>query len=137
MAATAVGQSEYPLTYQWQSNGTNISGATTSTYTDTISSTPDGAFTVIVTNAAGSTNMTWDFRLALPGMVEAWGADDSEECDRPVTLTNTMGIAAGEYHSLAVTDSGNVVQWGQYWDGASFYSLGTTPSYTNLVAVAA
>jgi sugar lactone lactonase YvrE len=45
-----------PFTYQWQLNGTNISGATSSSYTTpaTTSSDNGDSFTVVVTNAAGS-----------------------------------------------------------------------------------
>ena len=75
-------------------------------------------------------------------MAEAWGDDDYGESDRPAGLTNVAGIAAGEYQSVAVTDSGTVVQWGQYWDGVDFYSVTNTnhvtlPPTSNVVAVAA
>lgn len=47
-----------PLSYQWQKNGTNISGATSANYTDTITTSADNgaAFTVTVTNSVGSVN---------------------------------------------------------------------------------
>jgi hypothetical protein len=45
-----------PFTYQWQKNNTNISGATSSTYTTpaTVSGDNGAAFRVVVSNAAGS-----------------------------------------------------------------------------------
>jgi alpha-tubulin suppressor-like RCC1 family protein len=137
----AAGQSQYPLTYQWQLNGSNLSGASTSNYTVSVNAGADGEFTMQVTNAAGRTTVSWDVLLALPGMVEAWGADGSGECDRPVGLTNVAAIAAGEYQSIAVTN-GTVVQWGQYSDGGSFYpvtnnSVATPAPGSNVVAVAA
>ena len=152
--ATAVGQTNYPLSYQWQFNGTNIADATNSSYTIPGLAPPvgtyggytvptnEGNYTVIVSNALGSTNATWTEVLAVPGIVNAWGADDSGECDRPAWLTNVEDIAAGEYQSIAVTDSGTVVQWGQYWDYYDFYSVTNTnyvslPPTSNVVAVAA
>ena len=53
-SATAV--STVPCTYQWYRNGVAIAGATASTYTppDPYASTATGAYTVVVTNAAGS-----------------------------------------------------------------------------------
>jgi alpha-tubulin suppressor-like RCC1 family protein len=136
--ATAPGSVDYPLSYQWQLNTTNISGATGSNYTiSTLAPTNDGNYTVVITNALGSTNATWTEALALPGMVEAWGSDTNGECDRPATLTNATAIAAGDYHSVAVTDNGTVLQWGKYSDGTNFYAVGSPPSYSNVVAVAA
>ncbi len=138
VSATATGDSDFPLSYQWQLNGANISAATNTSYTiSNLAPANDGNYTVVITNALGSTNATWDIRLALPGMVEAWGGDAYGECDRPATLTNATAIAAGDYHSVAVTDSGTVLQWGKYSDGTNFYAVGSPPPYSNLVAVAA
>jgi hypothetical protein len=52
VAATGTG----PLTYQWQKNGTNISGATSSSYTTPATVAGDDAslFQVIIMNSAGS-----------------------------------------------------------------------------------
>src|SRR5258708_7388572 len=45
-----------PLTYQWQKNGADISGATASSYTTPVTTTADSGemFRVVVSNAAGS-----------------------------------------------------------------------------------
>ncbi len=44
-----------PLSYQWQHNGTNIPGATSTSYTDANLQAGDvGNYTVVVTNAAGN-----------------------------------------------------------------------------------
>jgi alpha-tubulin suppressor-like RCC1 family protein len=142
VAATAVGVSDYPLSYAWQLNGTNLADSSSSYAIPNLTPTNDGNYTIVVTNALGSVGVTWDVRLALPGMVEAWGSDTNGECDRPVTLTNVAGIAAGEYHSVAVTDSGTVLQWGKYSDGTNFYAVtnatnATAPPTSNVVAVAA
>jgi alpha-tubulin suppressor-like RCC1 family protein len=137
----AAGQSKYPLGYQWTLNGTNVSTAPGS-YEVYPTAAADGNYTLVVTNIAGSNSISWNIRVALPGMLEAWGDDAYGECDRPATLTNVMGIAAGEYQSIAVTDTGSVVQWGQYWDYFDFYSVTNTnyvslPPTSNVVAVAA
>jgi alpha-tubulin suppressor-like RCC1 family protein len=144
ISAYAADASGYPLGYSWKLNGTNIAGAASASYTiPTLAPTTDGNYAVTVTNIAGSTNATWNMRLALPGMVEAWGSDSSGECDRPATLTNASAISAGEYQSVALTDSGTVVQWGQYWNGTNYYSVSNSsvatlpPTSSNLVAVAA
>jgi hypothetical protein len=140
---STVGQSAYPLSYQWQLNGTNIAAATNAVYTiyNPVAAC-EGNYTVVITNALGSTNVTWTVLMAFPGMVQAWGSDGSGEINRPVNLTNAAAIAAGEYQSVAVTDSGAVLQWGQYSDGTNFYSVTNTnvvslPPTSNVVAVAA
>ena len=140
----AAGQSAgFPLSYSWQLNGANISGASNATYLlSTIAAANEGTYTVTVTNAAGSTNASFTELLALPGMVETWGSDGHGESDRPVSLTNAVGVAAGEYQTLAVTDGGSVVQWGNYTDGTIFYPVSGTnvislPPSSNVVAVAA
>jgi hypothetical protein len=53
---TVVASGTDPLTYQWQKNGTAISGATSTSYTTAaLAASDDGStFTVVVTNAAGS-----------------------------------------------------------------------------------
>ena len=138
VTATNADQTAYPLSYQWTINGTNVSGQTTSSFYFIPGSSSEGGYAITVTNAAGSTNLSWGTMVsALPGMVEAWGANGSGECARPVTLTNATAIAAGDYHSVAVTDNGTVLQWGQYSDGTNFYAVGSPPSSSNLVAVAA
>jgi alpha-tubulin suppressor-like RCC1 family protein len=131
-------ESQYLFGYQWHFNGTNIPGA--SGIEAPISyeyPAADGVYTVVITNAAGSANVTWNVTLASPGMVGAWGSDGSGECNRPLGLTNAAAIAAGDYHAVAAGDDGTVTQWGQYWDGTNFYALGSPPPFTNIVAVAA
>lgn len=137
VAATDGDPLKYPLSYQWSFNGTNIPDANgfdylLSVYDNWGPTAPlEGNYTVAVSNAAGSTNVgTWNIRVLLAGMVAAWGADDDGECDRPVTLTNVAALAAGEYHSVAVTDSGSVVQWGYNW-------ADVPANLTNAVAVSA
>jgi hypothetical protein len=53
---TAVAGGTAPLSYQWQKNGSNISGATASTYTSPATTTSDSGSTyrVIVSNSAGT-----------------------------------------------------------------------------------
>jgi hypothetical protein len=46
------------------------------------------------------------------GVVIAWGDNDEGETDPPAGLDAVIAIAAGWYHSLAVTGAGKVVAWG-------------------------
>ncbi|HET7206523.1 MAG TPA: choice-of-anchor D domain-containing protein [Terriglobales bacterium] len=53
---TVVASGTAPLSYQWQKNGVNISGATSSSYTTPATTTTDSGstFRVVVSNSAGS-----------------------------------------------------------------------------------
>jgi alpha-tubulin suppressor-like RCC1 family protein len=138
VTVNAAGQSLYPLSYQWTFNGTNSGNIPSEGFVPSYNLSSDGNYSLTITNAAGSSsNMTWNFRSALPGEVIPWGSDDSGECDQAYGLSNSTWIAAGDYHSLAVTEQGTLVQWGQYFDGDDYYSLGSTPVFTNLISVAA
>jgi hypothetical protein len=68
-----------PLSYQWQRNGANIAGATSSSYTLSNAQTTDSGsrFRVIVTNAAGSATsneatltVTSNNALPVPGILQ-------------------------------------------------------------------
>lgn len=127
--ATAPGQTNgFPIHYQWQFNGTNIPGQTSSNYTFTFVNS--GAYSVAVTNMAGSTNVDWQVTVIQPGNVSGWGDNEYGESSGPLAVTNIIAIAAGDYHSVAVEDNGTVIQWGYNW--------GSVPAnLTNAVSVAA
>jgi alpha-tubulin suppressor-like RCC1 family protein len=129
IVASAPGQTNgFPLHYQWQFNGSNILYQTSTNYTFTVVNS--GLYSVIVTNKAGATNASWSVTVLNPGNVWAWGENGDGESSAPQGITNIMAIAAGEYHSVAVVDNGNVIQWGYNW--------GSVPSnLTNAVSVAA
>jgi len=145
VAATDASPAQYPLFYEWSFEGANIATTLNPTYTLSLYNywsafvSAEGNYAVTVTNAAGSTHVgTWNVRILQPGMVAAWGDDVYGECDRPVKLTNVVGLAAGAYYSVALQDNGNIVQWGKYWSGGTnFVPVGTPPTNANLVAVSA
>ncbi len=63
-AATAPGLTNgFPLTYRWKLNGTNLAGATTTNYSFIVSDTNGGTYSLVVTNAAGSTNISWQVTI--------------------------------------------------------------------------
>lgn len=111
----------YPNNYQWFSNGTIVaSGSVYGNPASYVATGDSQTYSVVVTNQGGSTNIAWtNIIQANPGMVEAWGSDASGECNRPASLTNAAAIAAGDYQSVAASDTGSVTQWGQYSDGVN------------------
>src|SRR6202007_1391368 len=70
LSVTATGTA--PLNYQWQKNGTAISGATSSTYTTPAETTSDNGsqFTVVVSNSVGSvTSNAATLTVTAPGLL--------------------------------------------------------------------
>ncbi|MGO8701322.1 MAG: hypothetical protein ACLQVY_26855 [Limisphaerales bacterium] len=63
------------------------------------------------------------------GAVAAWGASPS----LPTGVGNVVAVAAGEYHSLAITSSGTVLDWGANHSGEGIVPAGLS----NVVALAA
>jgi alpha-tubulin suppressor-like RCC1 family protein len=120
------------LHYQWQTNGTPVTGATLSNYSVfTFDGSAERQYSVIVSNAAGFTNsQAWKVRAYRSGGVAPWGSDDYGQLVWPTNATNVVQLAAGEFHSVAVREDGRVVQWGYEWDAVP-------ADLTNAVAVAA
>lgn len=136
VSATAPGQTDgFPLSYQWQLNGTNISGATSSTYV--FAATNSGTYSVIVSNAAGSITNAWQIMVVFPGGVFGWGLNSNGQLNASTILTNVISLGAGEAHGLVALDSGSVSNWGSYWTGTSFIPVTAPPIITNALAVAA
>ena len=84
-----------PLTYQWQKNGINISGATLSTYTTPpATALDDGSqFTVVISNAAGSAfSLAATLTLDLPPSITG----------QPISQT----VVAGEIATFTVVSNG-------------------------------
>jgi alpha-tubulin suppressor-like RCC1 family protein len=132
VSVAAPDQADFPLSYHWQFNGTNLNGATSSSYTFTASAATSGTYSVTVANAAGSTNLSWQVKALYPGSVVCWGSDIFGRSDAPV-ITNALGIAGGGSHSLAVKDDGTVVAWGFNGSGQASVPRGLN----NVIAVAA
>ncbi len=136
VSASAPGQTNgFPLSYQWQLNGTNISGATSATYTFAVGNS--GMYSVIVSNAAGSATVSWQVNVVYPGGAIGWGSNSNGQINASTLLTDIISLAAGKAHGLVALDSGNVTNWGAYWTGTNFVSVSTPPTITNALAVAA
>ncbi len=137
VTVTAPGQSAgFPVHYQWQLNGTDLpsASATFSNYNSV--GFASGIYTVIITNAAGSTNISWQVLLLVPSALVAWGADTFGQTNvsyQPSVASNFTAIAAGEYHSIGVRDDGRVSAWGSNAGGQT----NVPASLSNVAAVAA
>ena len=135
VSASAPGQfNGFPISYQWQFDGTNIAGHTSSNYTFT--AVNSGTYSLIVSNAAGGVTAIWQITVLPPGSIIPWGSNPNSELNTPF-LTNVISLAAGTAHGVVALDSGSVTNWGSYWTGTNFVSVVAPPPLTNAIAVAA
>src|SRR5207245_4500214 len=95
-AVTATGTA--PLSYQWQKNGANISGATASSYTTPATTTTDSwsTFDVVVSNSAGTATSSAATLTVNPAPVAP--AITTQPANQTVT--------AGQTATFAVTATG-------------------------------
>lgn len=125
-----------PITYQWQFNGTNISGATNSFYRiPALSRAEQGGYRVLIgedpagppplTSAVAQVTMTGN-------SVIAWGLNNYGQTNIPTDL-NAVTIAAGSFHSALLFPDGRVRVWG----GNSYAITNIPTTVTNVVALAA
>ena len=119
-----------PNIYQWQLNGTNIPGATSSSYTVAAVGTNDlGFYHLIASNLVGGA-VSVDAQLTF-GPVAAWGRNLSNESLPPPGLSNVFAVAGTFGASFALRTDGTIVTWG------SGLPTNIPASATNVVAIAA
>src|SRR5579859_2239968 len=97
-----------PLSYQWQRNGTAVSGATSLSYTTpaTTGSDSGALFAVVVSNSAGTTTSNAAILNVQPVSVD--------------------GLTIPASHPRLFWNAANLAQAQQWWTGHSY-----TPNYTN------
>ena len=108
-----------PLRYQWKKNGTDISGATSSTYTIAATMADAGAYSVVVTNTAG-TATSKDATLTVTATAEAPAITA-----QPAAQTVTEGQTA----TFSVTATGASLGY-QWKKGGTDISGANTRTYT-------
>jgi hypothetical protein len=117
-AATGTG----PLNYQWQKNGANITGATSSNYTTPTTTTADSgaAFRVVVSNTAGTaTSNAASLTVNSAAVAPAIAA-------QPLNQTVTAGQAA----TFSVTATGTAPLGYQWQKNGANIAGATSSSYT-------
>ena len=102
-----------PFTYQWRKDGTNLTGATGSSYAlARVQPGHAGGYSVMVSNVAGSvTSSTATLTLNF-GTVVAWVRNTEGQTNVPLGLNGVVAMAGGGYHNLALKADGTIVTWG-------------------------
>ncbi|HEY5481672.1 MAG TPA: family 10 glycosylhydrolase [Verrucomicrobiae bacterium] len=120
-----------PLLYQWRFNGAALAGQTAATLTVPFARTTNaGAYSVLVSNLYGVT-LSSDALLAL---LPAAAGDNSFGLGQvPASAANTIAVAAGAWHNLALRADGAVVAWGD----ASRGQCEVPAALADVVAIAA
>jgi M6 family metalloprotease-like protein len=104
------------LAYQWFFNGAPIAGATASSFTLASPGVANGGYySVRVSNPYGAILSS----NALLGVVPMAIAGDNSfgQISVVAAATNPVAVAAGSWHSLALTPQGTVLAWGENGDG--------------------
>ncbi len=134
-SASVVGTA--PLSYQWQFEGVDISGATNTIYSiSSVAATNLGTYRLVASNAVGVTTSA-DAPLTF-GKIVAWGRNDFGQTVVPASLTNVAMLAAGGVganpgHNLALRTDGSVVGWGYNGFGQTTAPVGLS----NVISIAA
>jgi alpha-tubulin suppressor-like RCC1 family protein len=97
--------------YQWQLNGTNLPGATSSSYLITAVNTNNLGFYHLVASNSIGVAVSADAQLTF-GPVAAWGRNLNNECLPPPGLSNVISVAGTMGASFAVRSDGMIVPWG-------------------------
>jgi plastocyanin len=118
---TAAASGSPAPTYQWRKNGTNITGATSASYTIASATTADaGTYTVVATNAAGSaTSNNAVLTVNLPAVAPAFTT-------RPASQTVTAGTAV----TFTAAASGSPAPTYQWRKNGTNIMGATSASYT-------
>ncbi len=97
--------------YQWRFAGSDIPGATSSTYTVTFAMASNiGPYSVVVTNTRGSL-VSSNAQLVVSQSV-AWGDNGQGQSKLVPDATNLIAVAAGAWFSVGLRADGTVTAWG-------------------------
>ena len=111
-----------PLSYQWQKNGANISGATAASYTTPATTSTDNGstFQVLVSNTAGSITSSAATLTVNPAAV----------APRITTQPASQTVTAGQTATFAVVASGTAPLSYQWQKNGANIAGATSASYT-------
>jgi len=102
-----------PLSFQWQWNGTTISGATNPVLSYAhVSPAQPGNYSVSVSNQFGVAVSTNAYLTLLAVADNGDSTYNYSHYSVPLSLTSAVAIAAGSFHSMALKPDNKLVVWG-------------------------
>jgi parallel beta-helix repeat protein len=106
------------LSYAWQLNGSIIPGTNSTLILTNIQASQSGFYRVSITNQYGSTSSIARVSVLMPlSSVVAWGDNSGGQTNVPANLNDIVGVAGGDYHSVALHHDGTLLAWGYNGDG--------------------
>jgi alpha-tubulin suppressor-like RCC1 family protein len=122
-----------PLGYQWQFNGTSITGATAATLDlADVTAANVGNYRVEVSNAFETVISSSAALVRATTLVAAWGNNSEGQTNVPAGVDNVVAITAEIYASLALKSDGMVAAWGDNSYGETNVPVGLS----NVMAIA-
>ncbi len=114
-----------PLSYQWQKNGVNISGATSNSYTTPAAATGDNAarFTVVVSNSTGSATSN-------AAILTVTSAQQGNTAPQIITQPASQAVTAGQSATFTVVATGSPTLTYQWQKNGANIAGATSASYT-------
>jgi hypothetical protein len=116
LAAPATGSS--PLIWSWQFDGMPIPGTNATLLITDIQQGQSGYYTATISNMYGTVSSTGRVSVfGPPSMIIAWGDDSEGQTNVPPGFNDIVAVAGGDYHSLALHQTGTLAAWGYNGDG--------------------
>ena len=114
-----------PLTYQWQKNGANIAGATSSSYTTPAAATGDNAarFTVVVSNSAGSATSN-------AAILTVTSTPQNSSAPQIITQPANQTVTSGQTATFSVVATGSATLTYQWQKNGANIAGATSATYT-------
>lgn len=107
-----------PMSYSWQFNGIPIIGTNSILNITNIPIEWTGYYQVTASNAYGSTSSVARVSVvAPPSRLMAWGDNSGGQLNVPAGLTNIVGVAGGDFDTVAIRANGTLAAWGANDEG--------------------
>ena len=107
-----------PISYTWQCNGIPLPGTNAVLTLTNIAADMTGYYQVTASNPYGSTSAVARVSVVAPASwLLAWGDNSGGQTNVPAGMTNIVGMAGGDFHTVAIRANGTLAAWGDNDEG--------------------